>query len=155
MSYGMTRLVHVRWFPFAIEAVASGEKTSTTQIAFALILLSIVRRYTGSSTNHTSLPPNAISRPLTFSTTRVYISLAAYLTMYILAQHLLRPQLNLNTPVIFHDNLHPLIAARTALIKSTIFLGIRVAMTDTNQMSRSIMRSIPSRNIRIRDLPKL
>jgi hypothetical protein len=51
--------------------------------------------------------------------------------------------------------MHPLIATRTALIKSTIFLGIRVAMCGPNQMSRSIMRSIPSRNIRIRDLPEL
>jgi hypothetical protein len=75
--------------------------------------------------------------------------------MYILAQHLLRPQSNLNIPAIFHNNLHPLVAARTALIKSTIFLGIRVALCGTNQMSRSIMRSIPSHDIRIRDLPKL
>jgi hypothetical protein len=76
-------------------------------------------------------------------------------TRYFLAQNLLRPQLNLNAPVIFHDDMHPLIAARTALIKSTIFLGIRVATCGSNQMSRSIVRSIPSRNIRIGDLSKL
>lgn len=57
--------------------------------------------------------------------------------------------------VIPNNDMHPLVAALTVLASSFLFLILTVAEVATNDMSRSIMRSIPSREFSVGNLPEL
>ena len=62
---------------------------------------------------------------------------------------------NLDPLIISNNNMDPLVATLTVLINSSLFLVLTIAKVATNKVSRSIMRSVPRRKLRVRNLPKL
>lgn len=62
---------------------------------------------------------------------------------------------NLDVLVIFDNDLHPLITALTVLTGNSLFLVVAIAEVATDKVSRSIMRSVPRRELRVGDLPQL
>ena len=62
---------------------------------------------------------------------------------------------NLDVLVIFDNDLNPLITALTVLTSNSLFLVVAIAEVVTDKVSRSIMRSVPRRELRVGDLPQL
>ena len=62
---------------------------------------------------------------------------------------------NLNVLVILDNDLDPLVTTLTILTSDSLFLIFTVAEVATDKVSRSIMRSIPRRELRVGDLPQL
>lgn len=62
---------------------------------------------------------------------------------------------NLNVLVVSHNDMYPLITALTVLTGSSLFLVLTVAEVAADEVSGSVMRSIPSREFSVGDLPKL
>lgn len=57
--------------------------------------------------------------------------------------------------VILDNDLDPLIIALTVLTSSALFLVVTVAQVAADEVSRSVMRSVPRRKLRVGDLPQL
>jgi len=62
---------------------------------------------------------------------------------------------NLDVLVIFDNDLDPLITTLTVLTSNPLFLVVAIAEVATDKVSRSIMRSVPRRELRVGDLPQL
>jgi hypothetical protein len=62
---------------------------------------------------------------------------------------------NLNVLVILDNDLDPLVTTLTILTSDSLFLIFTVAEVATDEVSRSIMRSIPRCELRVGDLPQL
>lgn len=62
---------------------------------------------------------------------------------------------NLNVLVIFDNDLDPLVIALTVLTSSSLLLIVTVAEVAADKVSRSIVRSVPSRKLRVGNLPEL
>ena len=62
---------------------------------------------------------------------------------------------NLDMINISDNDLDPLSIALTAMTSSSLFLIVAIAEVATDKVARSVMRSVPRRELRVGDLPKL
>lgn len=65
------------------------------------------------------------------------------------------PRSNLDALIISHNDIDPLVAVLNVLTKSSLFLVVTVAEVAADEVSRSVMGSVPRREFSVGDLPEL